>query len=367
MSKTVLILVNHEIVIYNFRKELVERLINEGYEVIISCPYGKNIDKLTALGAIHEDLTIDRRGINPVKDIRLFIHYKKLIKKYTPDVLLTYTIKPNIYGGLVSRATKTAIIANITGLGTAIEKKGLLQFITIRLYKCALKEADTIFYQNKQNKEFMINKGIKGKEYKLLSGSGVNVEYYRYLEYPPDSALHFIYVGRLMKAKGIDYYLELAKTLKPKYSNTFFHIVGDYEENYQSILNEYQRKNYIVYHGKVDNVKQFYEIAHAIVHPTFHEGMSNVLLEAASSGRPIIASNIPGCREIIDEGINGFTFEVKSQSSLTTIVEKFINLPYEYKKQMGYAGREKMIKEFSRENVVNKYIEAINKTMEDKK
>lgn len=366
MSKTVLILVNHEIVIYNFRKELVETLIDEGYDVIISCPYGKNIDKLTVLGAIHVDSTIDRRGINPVKDIKLFFHYRKLIKKYKPDVLLTYTIKPNIYGGLVSRVTKTPIVANITGLGTAIEKKGLLQYITTKLYKYALKKADTIFYQNKQNQEFMVNKGIKGKEYKLLPGSGVNIEHFKYLEYPPNSNLHFIYVGRVMKAKGIDYYLEVAKTFKAKYTNTIFHILGDYEEDYQSVLDEYQRKGYIVYHGKVDDVRKYYEIAHAIVHPTFHEGMSNVLLETASSGRPIIASNIPGCVEIIDEGVNGFTFDVKNQISLNAVIDKFINLSYEEKKRMGFKARDKVTTEFDRKKIVNIYMDTIKNIMEDK-
>lgn len=366
MSKTVLILVNHEIVIYNFRKELVEKLISEGYKVIISCPYGKNIDNLTSLGSIHVDSTIDRRGINPIKDIKLFFHYKKLINKYKPDVLLTYTIKPNIYGGLVSRLTKTPIVANVTGLGTAIEKEGLLQYITTKLYKYSLKKANTIFYQNKQNQNFMISKGIKGQKYLLIPGSGVNIEDFKYLEYPPKSTIHFIYVGRVMKAKGIDYYLELAKTFKAKYKNTTFHILGDYEEDYQLLLDDYQRKGYIVYHGKVDDVRKFYEIAHAIVHPTFHEGMSNVLLEAASSGRPLIASNIPGCVEIIDEGVNGFTFDLKNQFSLNATIDKFINLSYEKKKQMGLNARESVTLKFDRKKIVNIYLDVIKNIMEDK-
>jgi glycosyltransferase involved in cell wall biosynthesis len=365
MSKVILILVNHEIVIYNFRKELVEELIDKDYEVIISCPYGKNIEKLITLGAIHEDIIINRRGINPIKDSVLFYQYRKLVKKYKPDLLLTYTIKPNIYGGLISRITKTPIIVNITGLGTAIEKKGLLKLITTTLYKIALKKADTLFFQNSENQDYMLKKGIIGNRYKLIPGSGVNVEKFNLLEYPPNSALNFIYVGRVMKAKGIDYFLESARLFKIKNPNINFHILGDYEEDYQSVLEDYQRNGYILYHGKVDDVREYYKIAHAIIHPTFHEGMSNVLLEASSSGRPVIASNIPGCLEIIDEGKSGFTFEVKNQISLNNAIDNFINLSYEEMKQMGLNAREKVIAEFDRKKIVNIYIEKIKNIMED--
>jgi len=156
MIKRILFLVNHDIVIYNFRKELVENLISKNYEVIISCPDGQNIDKLIQMGAKHVDLKIHRHSKNPINDIKLFCHYHKLIKKYKPNIVLTYTIKPNIYGGIASRLTKTPYIANITGLGTAVENKSLLQAITIRLYKFALKKAHTIFFQNKENMNFML-------------------------------------------------------------------------------------------------------------------------------------------------------------------------------------------------------------------
>jgi glycosyltransferase involved in cell wall biosynthesis len=364
MKKKVLLLVNHEIVIYNFRKELIEALIEKGYEVIISCPYGVSIEKLIQLGAFHKNIKIDRRGINPINDFILFLNYKKLVRKYNPDVILTYTVKPNIYGGLVSRITKTPILVNITGLGSALEKKGLINLITTMLYKYALKNANMVFFQNNENLKFMIDKGIKGREYKLIPGSGVNVEYFEYLEYPINPTINFFYVGRVMKEKGIDYYLQAAKVIKSKYKNIVFHVLGACEEKYKSILDEYKINGYIIYHGKVDDVRQYYKYAHAIIHPSFHEGMSNVLLEAASSGRPIIASNIAGCREIIDEGLNGFTFESKNQESLNKIVEKFIKLSDQEKKQMGINGREKMIKDFNRKRIVDIYIENINKIME---
>jgi galacturonosyltransferase len=170
-----------------------------------------------------------------------------------------------------------------------------------------------------------------------------------------------------MKSKGIDYFLESAKYVSKKYPNTVFHIIGDLEEDYNDKITDYVSKGYINYHGKTNDIRDFLKLSHATIHPSFHEGMSNVLLESAASGRPVIASNIPGCKETFVENKSGLSFILKDQESLNQTIEKFIKLPYEYKKQMGIAGRDKMVKEFSRENVVNKYIEAINKTLEDKK
>jgi galacturonosyltransferase len=357
--------VNHEIVIYNFRKELVEALIINGYNVILSCPYGKNIDKLTKLGVIHVDSKIDRRGTTPFKDLRLLYFYKKLIKIYKPNIVLTYTIKPNVFGGMAAMFTKTPYISTITGLGSAIENKGLLNYVATKLYKFSLKKADFIFFQNKENMNFMLRKGITGKQHKLIPGSGVNVNYYEYNEYPQDSTINFIFVGRVMKDKGIDYFLETATTIKKKYPNTIFHIIGDYEEDYNNILNEYQSKGYVKYHGKVDDLREYYKMAHAIIHPSLHEGMSNVLLEAASSGRPVLASNIPGCIETFDNERSGISFRVKNQESLNQTVEKFISLPFDQKRQMGIEGRTKVVKMFNRDEIVKIYLNKISNIMEN--
>lgn len=363
----ILILTNSINGLYNFRNELIESLVKNEYEVYISSPYNSKSDYYKSNGIKIIDTSINRHGVNPFSDIKLFFHYRKIIKKIRPDVILTYTIKPNIYGGLAARLTKTPYLPNITGLGTAVENKGFLQIITTRLYKSALKKAHTIFFQNKENMDFMLNKGIKGKNQKLLPGSGVNIEHFRYLEYPNDETLNFLFIGRVMKAKGIDYYLEAAKYIKSKYPNTRFHILGNYEENYKSLLNEYESKDIIKYHDSVDDVREFHKIAHVIVHPSFHEGMSNVLLEAAASGRPILASNIPGCKEIFDEGISGYGFVVKNQKSLNDVIEKFIHLDYKDKKNMGVKAREKVINDFNRDVVVKTYINTIQSILEENK
>lgn len=365
--KKILILSNSMDGFYRFRNELIIKLLKEDYSVFLSAPIDAREDYYRQLGVIVTQTKISRRSINPFKDLKLFLFYIRLINKYKPDHVLTYTIKPNVYGGLAARLAKIPYIANITGLGTAIENKGIIQNIAIKLYKIGLKKASMIFFQNQENLNFMISKGVRGHSYQLLPGSGVNINYFDYSEYPSQDRLHFLFIGRVMKSKGIDYFLESAKYVNEKYPNTVFHVIGDLEEDYKEKISEYVSKSYIKYHGKTDDIRDFLKMSHAIIHPSFHEGMSNVLLESASSGRPVIASNIAGCKETFEENKTGLSFIVKNQELLNTAIEKFIKLPHEHKKKMGIAGRDKMVKEFSRENIVNKYIEAINKIKEDKK
>jgi glycosyltransferase involved in cell wall biosynthesis len=360
--KKILILTNSLDGFYRFRHELITELLKKKYTVYLSAPMDVREDYYRQLGVVLIDTKINRRGINPLKDMILFLFYKKLINSFKPDIILTYTIKPNIYGGLASRLIKTPYLVNVTGLGTAVENKGILQIITTRLYKVALKKAYIIFFQNIENMNFMLKKGIKGKHQMLLPGSGINVERFRFLEYPNDEVLHFLFIGRVMKAKGIDYYLEAAKHIKLKYPNTVFHILGAYEEDYKSIFDEYQSKGIIKYHGSVDNVKKFLLFAHCTIHPTYYpEGMSNVLLESAASGRPVIASNRSGCKEIIEDGKNGFLIEPKNIEDLINKIEVFINVPLIEKRQMGIYGRKKVVREFNRDIVINAYLNEIEK------
>ena len=358
--KKILILTNSINGFYSFRNELIEELLKSKYEVIISSPYDSKSDYYMSKGINVINTIIYRHGKNPFNDLKLLFYYRGIIRKFKPIVILTYTIKPNIYGGLAARITKTPYLTNITGLGTAVENKGLLQFITLRLYKVALKRADTIFFQNKENMDFMLEKGIKGKKQRLLPGSGVNVEHFNYIEYPKDGVLHFLFIGRIMKAKGVDYYLKAAKYIKSKYPNTMFHILGGYEEDYKTIINEYDKRGYIKYHDRVDDVREFHKIAHVIIHPTYYpEGMSNVLLEGASSGRPLIATNRSGCKEIIEHGQNGYLFDIHNQLDLNKKIEDFINLSYQDKKNMGISGREKVKKDFDRKFVIDSYLNEI--------
>lgn len=358
--KKVLFLVNHDIVIYNFRKELVERLLQDGYKVYISSPYGERIDDLVSMGCKYINTSIDRHGTNIMQDFKLILHYKKIIRDIKPDVVLTYTIKPNIYGGIACKTLKTPYIANITGLGTAVENGGIMQKLTTMLYKIAFKKVKCVFFQNTENQQFFIDNKIAVNSHKLIPGSGVNLERFHVLEYPPDDTTEFVFISRIMKQKGIDEYLEAAEYIRGKYPNTKFHICGFCEEEYEDKLKVMHNRGIIIYHGMLRDVRDILKVTHCTIHPTYYpEGMSNVLLESAACGRPIITTNRAGCREVVDNGINGFIAEQRSSKELIKHIEKFIVLNFKNKEMMGLAGRTKVENQFDRELVTDKYIHEI--------
>jgi|SRR5690625_4605792 len=358
--KKVLFLVNHDVVIYNFRLEIVEKLLEERNEVYISSPYGERIDDLIELGCTYIETPISRHGTNVMEDFKLLLHYRKIMKDICPDVVLTFTIKPNIYGGMACRSLKIPYIANITGLGTAVENAGLLQKITTLLYKVAFKNIDCIFFQNEENQQFFIDQEIALGRHELIPGSGVNLERFPILEYPSDEVVRFVFISRIMKKKGIDQYLEAAEQIKRKYTNTEFHICGFCEETYEDILKDYEDRGIIIYHGMVRNIVDILKITHCTIHPTYYpEGMSNVLLESAACGRPVITTDRSGCREIVNEGKNGYIIKAKNEKMLISKIEEFLKLTLNQKKRMGIKGRIKMENEFDRNVVVNSYVQKI--------
>lgn len=359
--KRVLFLVNHDVVIYNFRLELVERLLKDGYEVWISSPYGERIENLVELGCKYENVKISRHGMNPIKELNLIHYYYSFIRNLNPDIVFTYTIKPNIYGGIVCHRLNIPYVENITGLGTAVENKGIKQIITIFLYKMALKTAQKVFFQNIENQEFFVNHKIAIGKHDLLPGSGVNLERFSVLEYPKKDTIEFAFISRIMKQKGIDQYLEAAKYIKRKYPNTVFHVCGFCEEKYKDILEKLSQDGIIVYHGMVRDVREIFKIVHCTVHPTYYpEGLSNVLLESCACARPIITTNRSGCCEVIEDGINGFIVKDRDTSNLVKLIEIFLALSTEERIKMGLAGRAKVEKEFNREIIVEKYVKELN-------
>ncbi len=358
--KKVLILSNHHTYTYNFRKEIIEQLLDEGFKVHLVLPYGEKVELLKEMGCQYTELPLDRRGTNLFTDLKLLKNYYTIIKQYNPDVVLSYTIKPNIYGGMACRFLNKPFFPNITGLGTAVEKKSILQYIITFLYKVSLKNAHCIFFQNEDNKLFFKEKKLLNGEYEVIPGSGVNTEKFDYIDYPHDENINFMFISRIMKEKGIDQFLEAASYIKEKYPKTQFHVLGFCEENYESILNEYQNKGIIKYHGLQDDVRKFHEISHCTIHPTYYpEGISNVLLESASSGRPIITTNRVGCKEVVEVGKNGYLVEQQNTRDLIHKIEMFLSLDYDKHREMGINGREKVKKEFDRKIIVGKYIKQI--------
>lgn len=359
----ILVLANNDVGLYKFRKELLQELLKQNNEVFISLPDGEYIPQLKKIGCTYINTSIDRRGTNPITDVKLIYFYTKIIKKINPDVVLTYTIKPNIYGGIACKMLHIPYIANVTGLGTSIENKGSMQFVALRLYAVGLQKAFCVFFQNEPNLNFFKDKNIVNDNTRLIPGSGVNLEQHCFEEYlENDDEIKFLFIGRIMKDKGVGELLDAAIQIKPKYPNSQFHFIGDSEEDYYiDRLLKLEVQGIIKYHGRQSDVHSYIAKSHAIILPSYHEGTANVLLEAAASGRPVLASKVTGCRETFDEGLSGLGFEAKNVESLVDTIKQFIELPYEKKKMMGIAGRKKMESDFDRQIVVNSYMDEINK------
>ena len=358
--KKILFLVNHDVVIYNFRLEIVERFLNDGHEVHISSPYGDRIDDLVKLGAIYHEIKMNRHGLNPKEEIRILNYYKQLIRELKPDICLGFTIKPNIYGAIAARRYGVPFVANITGLGTAVENPGISQKIFIALYKYAFRDIQRVFYQNEENRQFFIDHNIAVDKGMILPGSGVNLERYPYREYPEDGITKFAFLSRIMKEKGVDQYLDAAKVIKAKYKNVEFHVCGFCEPEYDGRLQEEDKRGTVKYHGMIRDVTGFMGAMHCIIHPTYYpEGISNVLLEACATGRPIITTDRSGCREVVEDGVNGYIVKQQDSQDLIEKIEKFLSLSIEDRKAMGLAARKKVEQEFDRQIVVQKYISEI--------
>ena len=358
----ILILSNNDGGLYQFRKELIETLA-ENNEVVCSVPNdGGYIGKLEELGCKCIITNVNRRGMNPIQDLLLINKYIKMIKDNNPDAVLTYTIKPNIYGGIACQMMKIPYLANITGLGTAIENGGVLRKVALVLYKIGLRKANCVFFQNENNLESFKSKQIICHNYKLIPGSGVNVNAHCLEPYPKDQGeFRFLFVGRVMKDKGIDELINSIIQMKREGKKASLDIVGEYDDNkYKELLPMYMEKGLIRYHGEQKNVHKYYTNAQCVVLPSYHEGMANVMLEAASTGRPVITSNIPGCIETFDEHITGFGCEPRNVESLLAAMNAMYSLPWEERRQMGLAGREKVKKEFDRNIVVNAYLEELS-------
>ncbi len=360
MSKRVLMVVNDFTTIYNFRIELVEHFIKMGLEVYIALPFDERNVKLTSAGANVVEIKINRFGTNPIEDFKTTLQLRKIIKNIKPDIVFTYTAKPNIYGGLACRITKTPYVANVTGLGANFEKQNVIAKIMLALQKIAYKKAKAVFFQNSSNMNFFIEKKVVTKNYGLLPGSGVNLNTNPFEAYPKNSVTKFITIARVRKDKGYD---ELFYAINKAIENNLkaeFHIVGWYEDDeYKLKVEAFENHDNVIFYNGVEHevVHKLLTSCDCLIHPSHHEGMSNVVLEAAACGRASIVSNIPGCVEGVNDQETGYYFTVKDAGELYEKIEKFCSLTNKEKAMMGKMAREKVEKEFDRQFIIDKYYE----------
>lgn len=353
----VLILTNSSGGLYDFRNEFVQALLAE-HEVLISMPDDTKEKELQAEGCRIIRTAINRRGINPIEDLKLYRTYSKMIKEYRPGLVVTYTIKPNIYGGFAAGRRKVPYITTITGLGGAFDKTGILLKVIVAMYRMGLKKASCVFFQNEENRGIFRKFGITAKKSRMVMGSGVNLERHRYEPYPAGEETHFLFVGRVMKERGILEFIEAAKKLHS--DKVFFDIMGYCDEDYQELLDSLEQQGVLRQLGFHTEVHEYLAASSAIVVASFHEGMSNALIEGAATGRPVIASNISGCMEAFEEGKTGFGFTPGRPEELIAAMERFLGLSDKERAAMGRRGREKMEREFDRKLVTREYMDEVH-------
>ena len=357
-NKRILILTNHSYMFYRFRKELTEELLKEN-EVYLSMPYVGHEEDLKAMGVHCIETDVDRRGINPKTDLKLIRTYNNILNEVKPDMVITYSIKPNIYAGILCSIKGIPYFANVQGLGTAFQKKGLAQFVTL-LYKLAFRKVEKVFFENTGNaKEFQDRKIIPASKQKILSGAGINLDTYSYAPYPENDQFHFLFLSRIMKEKGIDELFEAIIRLRKEGHDCVLDLVGFYEDEYKDYVAKLEEDGAVIFHGFQEEPRPFYAAADCVVLPSYHEGMSNVNLEAAAMGRPVITSNIPGCKEAVDHKETGLLCKVKNADSLYKAMKSMLGRSREKREQMGRCGRAKIEREFDKKKVVAETVETL--------
>lgn len=356
-NSTILVLSNDAGGLYLFRKDLFSELLNEGNRIIAAVPPAETdvLELLKQSGVNICCISVDRRGLNPITDLKLFFNYCKLIQTLNPDFVITYTIKPNVYGGLACRLHGVPYASNVSGLGSAFQRRGLLKLIATNMYAIGTKNACVVFFENASICSEMVELGVVERDRThVLAGAGVNLEHFSLAQYPSDcKPIRFLFLGRVMKEKGLDELLEAVKSLWDEGNNILLEICGAIEEaGYIERLKGAESSGWLQYHGNVDDVRPYIANCHCIVLPSWHEGMANVNLESAAMGRPVITSDIPGCIESIEDGVSGFSCIPKNTESIKHALKKFLNLDYSARKEMGLAGRERMELNFDKRLVV---------------
>lgn len=349
--------------IYRNRREFVAQLISEGHSVTIVSPRSDSAEKLIAMGCNYIEVHIQRHGLNPKEELRVIKTYRSILKKEKPNIVFSFTIKPNLYLGILCRFMRIPYVMNITGLGEGLLHEGRAKKIIMRLYPIATKRARCIFFQNEFNRQFFVDNRLADPTiFRMIPGSGVNIEKFQPLAYPEENGnLRFLFVSRIVKDKGIDELIEAIKIIKKKYYKVEFHFAGGCSDEYEKSLQEWKDNDLIIYHGRIspDEMVELYRNTHCLIHPSYHEGMANVILECAACARPCMASDINGCKEAIDDGKTGLLFMVKSVDSIIEKIEEFISLSHEEKINMGLAGRRKIEREFDRQIVVDAYMSVV--------
>jgi glycosyltransferase involved in cell wall biosynthesis len=348
--------------IYNFRMNFVKTLLNKGFEVHTIAPHDTYTHYLEEAGCIHHDVKMDSRGVNPIKDTALFFELLSIYRKLKPDVILHFTIKPNVYGTLAASILKIPTINNVCGLGTVFLKDNLISLIAMSLYKIAFRFPKKVFFQNSDDLNLFIERKLISKESAdLVPGSGIDLSRFTPMEFNRNKDFTFLLISRLITDKGILEYIQAIENLKQKGLKARFQLLGAKDPEHQrgielSVIDSWIKAGTVEYLGTTDDVRSFIQKADCIVLPSYREGTPRTLLEAASSSKPIIATDVPGCHHVLEDNHNGLLCKLKSAEDLAEKMEKMSGLDDETLRQFGKNGRKKIEDQFDEQLVIKKYL-----------
>jgi glycosyltransferase involved in cell wall biosynthesis len=363
----ILISINTSWNIYNFRSGLIRALVDTGYEVIAAAPTDAYSAQLNNLGCRYVPIAMDNKGTSFISDIFLFLRYVQLMRQEQPDIYLAYTIKPNVYSSLAAQALKIPVINNISGLGTAFITNNWVTWVVKLLYRASLARSQIVFFQNPDDFEEFVEYGLVQKEQSfVIPGSGIDLKAFRpHVKEPAkEEEFRFLLIARLLWDKGIGEYVEAARIVRRQSPSVIFQIVGFLGvENRTAVPGEtvegWVADGLIDYLGVSDDVRPAIAAADCVVLPSYREGMPRTLLEAAAMGKPLIATDVPGCRQIVDHGVNGLLCRVRDANDLARRMLEMIAISAEGRTAMGAAGRAKTEREFDENIVVQRYLEAV--------
>ena len=346
----------------NFRKPVIEALVAAGYEVVAAAPADGNEGRLRSMGATFRSIRMRGAGMSPLEDARLLLDYIILFRAERPALFLGFTAKPNIYGSLAARMIGVPVLATISGLGSAFLKGGLLGGLLLRLYRLALRGARAIFFQNSADRDLFIARGIaRPDQAQLVAGSGVDLVRFAPAPVEPHDDFRFLLIARMLLDKGIAEYVEAARIVRRRYPETRFQLLGGPGGDNpsavpQADLARWADESIVELVGVKDDVRPEIAAADCIVLPSYREGLPRSLLEAAAMARPMIASDVPGCRDVVEDGVNGLLCEVRSANSLAAAMERMVEMSPADRSNMGAAGRRKVEAEFDQRLVADAYL-----------
>ena len=352
--------------IWNFRQPLVEALLRDGHRITVLGPPDENIGDLEGLGCRVLPIAMSVKSLNPLEDLKLLSRFKRAFRNERPDVVLSFTIKNNIFGAMAARSLGVPFILTVTGLGTAFLSGSLLQTVVEALYRRAFRELPVVFFQNGDDRALFVDRGlVEADRTRILPGSGIDLALFGPAEMPPSQKPPiFLMIARLLRDKGVIEFVEAARQIKARDPAVRFQLLGAVNSQNRTAIDAatvqgWVDEGIVEYLGTAPDVRPFIAESSCVVLPSYREGAPRTLIEAAAMGRPLIATDVPGCRAVVDPDASGFLCDVRSADSLAAEITRFLSLTHEARAAMGRAGRAKMEREFDQEIVVRAYRDAI--------